>query len=294
MNDKIISLGFLDGLLEAIMRRFKKIDNALPQEEPAPYQQLVTGADGTVKWEERMAYAKESVVVDILPETTVEFAPIPNYPEGWLGTQPIEILDKVSACNTCRVRYDGTEYMLTAYQKQGGVWLGNQYMTIGWTDTGEPFGVMFNFESMQCAFVASGTSTETHTISIERIDTDVEVISGEHLYDLVLGANSQQLHHIQDLSDFYIESGSITKTLDKLQSGKPVKVSIHISLDYGDMFEHYWYDAVNIHKRPDYEMMCSFWISESSQTYSVELCLNADGIMFANRYVCNMTHDISL
>lgn len=119
--------------------------------------------------------------------------------------------------------------------------------------------------------------------------TEWEAVNGS--YDLVLGSTAAtQLQHINNCSDFFVERGSITDTLNKLQSGLPVKVGIYLYIDYGEgLCEHYWYDAVHVQKRPDYEMLCSFYIIAGSESYAIDLCIDPNGVMFGNKHKFNMT-----
>lgn len=111
-------------------------------EGAGPWMQVVTGADGVARWEDRLAYAETEEAV-ILKET----APTRNEVEGsviFTLTEPFSA--PLTTGMNCEITYNGTEYKCPVQEvAEDGVTmlvLGNLGAGSGGEDTGEPFALI--------------------------------------------------------------------------------------------------------------------------------------------------------
>ena len=137
-----------------------------------PYQQLVTDGEGKTKWEDRLAYSDNAV---ILEEQNFTFSE-----QGSLMGAIISKSLGVTVGGIVAVSWDGVLYNCTVKSFGGRVALGNLGLFPGNSDvdTGEPFIIMDDGSSAQIG--TSDTSTE-HVLSISSENMVMKKIEPKYL-----------------------------------------------------------------------------------------------------------------
>lgn len=124
------------------VKRVPNKDNGLP-EGGAPHQQLVTGADGAAKWEDKLCYTIPPERVEIVAPVTVTIEPDGGaYAGGQLNLEKnsplFTFISDAEDGKAYVVVFDGVEYVCKAYEDDGTcVGNGELYGSSG--GNGEPF-----------------------------------------------------------------------------------------------------------------------------------------------------------
>jgi hypothetical protein len=138
----------------------------------APYQQLVTDADGNAKWEDRLTYAMTETV-EVLPEHTATFEDGQAY---WM--QPLPLIPGNG--ESCEVTWNGAQYACTAERVIGdefsAIMIGNTSMLEGTQTTDDPFVFCFFppeavelMGGVTCLIAAlDGASTANVSVSVNK------------------------------------------------------------------------------------------------------------------------------
>jgi len=154
------------------------VDNKVPEAQGA-HKQLVTDADGNVKWEDRAGgYSVGPIESVLMEEQTISFTydtdATMSAPSNWPETR-LEIV----AGNTYHVYIDGATYTCNATAFYSYVLIGNAAV-LGMDDTGEPFLWMDN-GAQQMLYMFSDTSDAEHIIRISEIKIVDITIPGKYL-----------------------------------------------------------------------------------------------------------------
>lgn len=129
-NNKLINLDFADGMLEAIMQKFKKINemgNSVPSTDQSNMQ-LVTDANGEKVWEEKPFF--KNVSIDELAHTLEDIA----WQSDDYGTSMAQAnipADFFVVGNSYAFEYNGKIQVSEAYLLKGYVVMGEIDMSIG-------------------------------------------------------------------------------------------------------------------------------------------------------------------
>ena len=162
-------------------------NSTVPSTNGTAYQQLVTGGDGSVKWDDRLAYETDPVMTEILPETTITFEELqPGFYGFGVDSEVIP-----SSGATCIVKFNGTEYSCVVKEIENTRYTGNLGI-FGEEDTGEPFIIVWHEDDLSefitnialenTVSISAGIS-EIYTLNKKFLPFDfVETING-HMED---------------------------------------------------------------------------------------------------------------
>ena len=217
----------------------RKTDLPNIPETSTPYQQLVTGADGVAKWEERLAYRQTVSGETLLPEQTITFAPS-NFFETRANGQYYNHsneLEMLAEGDVCIVTFDGVEYECAAWKTGGPPYLGNGSI-VGQDGGGdEPFVVCTGSYGIEIPVENVGD----HIVSIRRADTEfVKTISPEFLPADVGGGGGLDVSLVNleahmNFSKITLLSATCSKTYHEIMESvgkKPLITTIAVTTYY--------------------------------------------------------------
>lgn len=150
------------------------VDNKGLPDGHGAYQQLVTDAEGVVKWEEKLAYVRTSIQT-ALNEKTV-------YTEAYDGYYSCSVRTPFAfeSGKAYIINFDGTEYNCTASIYNETPYVGNIAIMGLENDTGEPFFIKNAYRALKVYTPSEGG----HTFSISSSVTTIKQIDEQYIPDI--------------------------------------------------------------------------------------------------------------
>lgn len=183
--------------------------------------QLVTNADGTAKWEDRLAYTN-TIIQTMIEEQTVTTVE----KNGFYYTQ-LSSLFKPEIGKTYTVNFDGTEYLCTLSDFNGIPYLANISIVNGENDTGEPFLIL----QLDRAVLLTH-SAETHTVSVVGPHTFIKQIDMSYIPDIPddkLPKMRLRYYFDRQISDLDEAHAMTTEIVDEINKGRTIDVYVKTS-----------------------------------------------------------------
>lgn len=165
----------------------------------------------------RPFYTGEPVETVLVEESTVTFADADDF---YLGS--LESTFSAAVGETYKVSWDGTIYECTCVEYRGIPVFGNLSIVGVGSDTGEPFMMAVNNDSVLVIYTAD--TSASHTLSISRLASEVVKIDEKYLPDII--ATKSEVEVAQNMANSNKEvlysafSSAVTFTFDKQTSGR--------------------------------------------------------------------------
>lgn len=168
--------------------------------------QLVTDADGTAKWEDRLAYTNTII------QTMIEEQTVTTVENNGLFAASLSCSFGLETGETYTVNFDGTEYTCTASKFNSMVYIGNiSIIGIG-NNTEEPFFIVA--QGSEC--VLSTPSSGTYIVSVIYESTSFKQIGAQYLPEIP----AEKLPEIPAEKLPFVEQKTFEGSFDKVTDGR--------------------------------------------------------------------------